>query len=1008
MFFLLFNFIYINNKDYAEFYKKVYDKQKKLFENPYYRKFLSRPDIKFYRKLRIRKSTIDTVRVAVLRLEFLEDSSDLTTGNGKMILYPQGNLCDTIFIGNDTIIQRNIYYDPPHDSIYFSKLMEFLHNYFLAVSGGKLFVEWKILPEKLDSSFQLPHTMLYYGDPENYVLGLFTLLRDGIVVADPYVDFSKFDKIIIFHAGSMYQTDLNGDSPYDLPAVFIDGADYLFGSPIVADGKEFTGGVIYCETGNQDNYYSFLQGGLVHEFSHAIGAIDLYDTGGNSMGIGGWALMGTGNWNEAGLIPPRHDPWHRDYFGWENTILITEDTTIDIVWVGSKDTITPKLYKIPLNDYEYFLIENRFAYMNPDTIHYVSPCTTDIDSNGFRVWKNNILVRVDDYDISLPPEINKGGLAIWHIDERKIKDSIDYNAVNSGFPKGVDLEEADGIQDFERLFDELRIVDVDAIFFGKKNDVFAKDAFLDSFTPYSDPNTDDNYDNKNYLSIYDISNSGEKMSFKVKFIKRLKNFPVKISSRPDVVSPVILDSFILIGSVDGVLRKVAFNGNVSLVFVMSDSSYTTPSIGDVNGDGIEEIVLSDVGGNLYIIDKNGNLIRKIKLKRFVSSALVIDINNDGSSEIIVGNDNSCLNIYDFKNDTLISVYLGQWVWGTPLYINGYIYTITLDGTLYKISNSGEIIWRRGNESLNLTITSPVACDIDRDGKVEVIYSSGDKNINCINEDGILKWSYKTTKPSFYSSPAFADLDRDGYPEIVFACGNIIYALTKDGVPFDRFPKTFKFSEDIQSSIITYDIDGDSIQEILFGSPDGGLYGINNLGKELFRLSSGFRVYSTPLIYINNDSILLFSFSEDGYLYGYYIGSKKNNSFSYNKIFYSLNNNAYIDIGFFGETKDINFTDIEDIIPEKEFYIYPSPVKGNKAKIRFKVLKDDNFDLELMVLSTSGKRILYEKFKSFNNINEIEVDFSGCANGIYFLQLNIKRNNEIKIYRKSFGILKGGY
>jgi len=1006
MIYLLFCIMNINNKDYREFYKKVYDKQKLLYQNEEYRRFF-RPDIKFYKKLKSRKSDIDTVRVAVLRVEFLEDSSSKTTGNGKMVLTPQGNRCDTIFQGNDTIIHRNIYYDPPHDSIYFSKLMEFLHNYFWIVSSHKLYVEWKILPESLDSSFVLPHTMLYYGDPENYVLGLFTLLRDAIEVADPYVDFSKFDKIIIFHAGSMYQTDVNYDSPYDLPAVFIDGLDIIFGSPAIADGKEFTGGVVYCETGNQDGYHSFLQGGLVHEFSHAIGAIDLYDTGGNSMGMGGWALMGTGNWNEGGLIPPRHDPWHRIYFGWEEPVLIDKDTTLNIEWVGSKDSTYPKLYKIPINSYEYYLIENRLAYMNPDTFHYVSPCTTDIDSNGFRVWKNDVLVRVDDYDISLPPDIGKGGLGIWHIDERKIMDSIDYNAVNSGTPKGVDLEEADGIQDFEKLFDELRVIDVDAIFFGSKYDVFAKDAFLDSFTPYSEPNTDDNYHNKSYISIYDISNSGETMSFKVKFLRSLKNFPLKISSRPDVVSPVFFDTFIILGSVDGVLRKISLDGNVSEIFRMDDSSYTTPSIGDVDGDGEEEIVWSDIGGKLYIIKINGDTLGTLKLKRFVSSALLVDIDNDGASEIITGNDNSSLNIYNFKKGTLKSVYLGQWIWGTPLYINGSIYTITLDGTLFKISNNGEIVWRRGDESLNLTITSPVACDIDRDGIVEIIYSSGNGNIYCIDETGKIKWKNKISKYSFYSSPALADLDNDGYPEVIFACGKSIYAITKDGVPMDNYPRIFKFSEDIQSSIITMDIDGDSIQEIIFGSPDGGVYGLNSKGKDVFRLSSGFKIYSTPLIYLKNDSILLFTFSEDGNLYGYNLGGVKNNIFSYRKIFYSSNNNAFVDVHQFKTPEENNFTRIEDIVPEREFYIYPSPVKGNKGKIRFKI-QGDGIRIVLKVISTSGRIVYYKEINEYKNINEEQVDFSSCSNGIYFLQMEIKKGNEEKIYRKAFGLLKGGY
>ncbi|HAV92542.1 TPA: hypothetical protein DCW38_05100, partial [candidate division WOR-3 bacterium] len=132
------------------------------------------------------------------------------------------------------------------------------------------------------------------------------MLRDALFEAEMEggIDFTKYDAVIIFHAGSMWQTDYLYDSPFDLPAVYVQGADYVFGQPITVGGKSFNDGIIYSETGNQDGGTAFIQGGLAHEFAHQLGIYDLYDTSGRRMGMGGWALQGTGNWNLNGLVPP--------------------------------------------------------------------------------------------------------------------------------------------------------------------------------------------------------------------------------------------------------------------------------------------------------------------------------------------------------------------------------------------------------------------------------------------------------------------------------------------------------------------------------------------------------------------------------------------------------------------------------------------------------------------------------------------------------------------------------
>jgi len=168
-----------------------------------------------------RADGVDTIHVAAIRVEFLEDTTSLTTGNGRFNLAGIGSICDTTYdttmTGTDTLvdttISRSLRYDPPHDLTYFNRLMEFLHNYYYKVSYGKLWIEWTVLPYVGDSGYSLPHEMKYYGDYENLVIGFFKLLRDAVEVADYDADFSNFDQIVVFHAGSGLQSDGKRDSP---------------------------------------------------------------------------------------------------------------------------------------------------------------------------------------------------------------------------------------------------------------------------------------------------------------------------------------------------------------------------------------------------------------------------------------------------------------------------------------------------------------------------------------------------------------------------------------------------------------------------------------------------------------------------------------------------------------------------------------------------------------------------------------------------------------------------
>lgn len=995
-----------------------------LNENPDYRKYFNPYNgygygrSKFSDEFRDRQQKVkaeepETVYVAAIRVQFLPDSTTLTTGDGRMDLEGSGSICDTIIRDNDTNYVRSLYYDPPHDYTYFNRLMEYLHNYFWKVSYHRLWIEWVILPDSADTAYTLPHKMTYYGDPSNYVIGLFKLLRDAVEVADYDADFSGIDEVIIFHAGSMYQSDYLYDSPYDLPAVSAHGLHYVFGSFLVVDGDTIDSGIIYPETGFQDGVPSYLQGGLCHEFAHSntVGLLDLYDVSGETMGMGGWALMGTGNWNQLGLVPPRICAYNRIKAGFDESVIMDRDSTsVPIKWIGSMDTLAPRIYKVPINNDEYFLIENRWVYINPDTVHYVNPCTTLVDSNGARVWKNNVLVDVDDFDSSLPGALYSGGLAIWHIDEEKIRESEELNELNAGFPHAVDLEEADGIQDFEKNF--WHVYNIQATFYGSELDIFREGGWLSSFTDNTDPNTSDNSDNYSGIVISNVSKPDSVMYFNISFLRNIVGFPKDVGDRMDVISPQVLGSSIYIGDMFGGVYRI--NPDTTLFRMVeiidssyTDSTYTTPLLADITGDGNIDLFDMTIKGKLFLFDLEANsILDSISIHdNIYGNASTSNLDGIPGKEILFGTAGSELHILRWDGNSLVEMdgfplYVGDWLVSTPLVIDNFIYILPADGRLWKISKTGDIIWRKGEECLSYSLSSPIAGDIDRDGVLEIICSVGKKAIFAIDTSGIIEWEKEIPAKTYFSTPALGDITGDGYLEIVFADSTNLFALNRNGVVLDNFPVKVNLSEQTQSSIILADVSGDSLLDVIFGSPDGGVLAYNKWGQKAaeFPFTTGRRSHSTPLVVdIDNDkrSELLIG-SYDGWLYGWETPGFYRND-AWNQIYFNNDHQSVYPDSLLGEINQSSYLALN------EFYIYPSPVSKGIMHFRFTLGSDAN-KVILRVYSLSGRLVVDEEVEGNSGLNDHEVNISREANGVYIATIEIDDNI---FEKKKFAILRGG-
>lgn len=153
-------------------------------------------------------------------------------------------------------------------------------------------------------------------------------------------------------------------------------------------------------------------GVFAHEFGHAFGLPDLYDTdpdNGDSEGIGNWCLMAGGSWGGDGQSPERPvhmSAWSKEFLGWVSPTSVTTD--LNPANLKSVED-NPAVLKVPISATQWYLVENREQKL---------------------------------FDGKLPT----AGLLIWKINQTVINSGLANNTVNADENnKGVDLEEADGL-----------------------------------------------------------------------------------------------------------------------------------------------------------------------------------------------------------------------------------------------------------------------------------------------------------------------------------------------------------------------------------------------------------------------------------------------------------------------------------------------------------------------------------------------------------------------------------
>lgn len=155
-----------------------------------------------------------TVNVLALRVQFQKETPDKaqTTGDGHFDL-------------QDLRSVRQI--DPaPHNKRYFEDQLLAMKNYFEDVSDGKLNINYTVKPDGDTAAYTLTKLMEYYGirgTQQARDQRLAEFFADAVTLADQTdnIDFSNYDYVILFHAGSGEDFSLENSTTADLSSRFV-------------------------------------------------------------------------------------------------------------------------------------------------------------------------------------------------------------------------------------------------------------------------------------------------------------------------------------------------------------------------------------------------------------------------------------------------------------------------------------------------------------------------------------------------------------------------------------------------------------------------------------------------------------------------------------------------------------------------------------------------------------------------------------------------------------------
>ncbi len=994
-------------------------------------------------KLQPRALAGDTIRVLAIMVDFQKDTDPFTTGDG----------------GFQTASPTSKQIDPPpHDSTYFAFKLQFLSNYFRKVSNGKMQIRGEVFGRVITLSKPMSSYSPPKGSADNRRLA--DLVVESWRKADslyPFIQFSRYDAFAIFHAGVGRDIDLVGalgydPAPNDIPSVTVSLRtlrEYLkdpnfAGVPVNNGNFRITNTMILPETETRpipigartDTLQGSINGLIANSFGSVLGLPDLFDTKEGWSGIGGYGLMDVagGTYFFAGLFPPEPSAWEKVYLGWATPITVSPGTSVlSLPAVGLTSVGQDTIYKIPISDREYFLVENRIRDPQQNgqrlTIRegsFTITRTFPNDVAGFHLGDvsaiNGSVIDVEDFDWALPgsseagEEYRGGGIVIWHIDEEVIARGLVDNSVNANANRrGIDLEEADGSQDIGRVYDLLQAGS--GTEFGSPLDSWydgnPSPAYKNVFDRNSYPNSNGNTGAQSLITIKNFSARSPRMTATVEIgdgqFQRIKGFARMLAPGGSTVPPTVFESMVIACANNRVyafqpdgssktqdpsgllwpkggqfsIAALDLGSGSSILAGAQDSLLYIWTIGDRNADGLIDTVRSvtvplDERISAPPMFAEVFIIRSIVVVGNRGSAWQVDLNGAVQRKSTISA-NEISSIAQLPTPSLSRPSEVFYVTRDRLFS---------DQTSVALSDSSRP-WL-------------LAGGISRSGNFVVAAQQGGRKAVAYDRALANKLFEYTIVDGAISSLAVADLDADGSGDIVFLAGKYFYALNRAGVVLDGFPIAASDDKTFVGVPLIADISGDGFADVMVLESSGELTAYDRTGRAL----DGFPLQFTAsgetfsgLFRTSDGKIGLVGVSKPGSLQALELNRPyKPEGISWSQYLGDARHANY------GGSTTVVVPPPSELLPQSRVYNWPNPVYGSSTQIRYYTSEDAAITVKIFDLT--GAAITELKSRSVGGLDgEIAWDVSNIQSGVYLARVEAVTGNRSEVVIIKIAIVK---